>query len=107
MDDALQCPKDEDRGKGTPQGAGGDPELVEEEIHQLVPGRSQFCRPVHPQRRQGLQAHRLLQDDDLAQTGPSGLHGPETAGMRYPLETAKSLKIDYRLYRDGISIHQI
>ena len=47
----------------------GDLELVEERIHQLVPGRPQFCRPVRPQRRQGLQEYRLLQDDDLAQTG--------------------------------------
>ena len=85
----------------------GDLELVEERIHQLVPGRPQFCRPVRPQRRQGLQEYRLLQDDDLPQARPSGLHGLEAAGMRYPLETAKSLKIDYRLYRDGISIHQI
>ena len=107
VDGALQCPKDEGRGKNAPQGAGGDLELVEERFDQLVPGRPQLGRPVRPQHRQGLQEYRLLQDDDLPPAGPSGLHSPEAAGMRYPLETAKSLKIDYRLYRDGISIHQI
>jgi len=66
VDDALCRGRDEGRGKNAPQGAGGDLELVEERIHQLVPGRSQLRRPVRPQRRQGLQEHRLLQDDDLA-----------------------------------------
>jgi hypothetical protein len=70
----------------------GDPQLVEEGFDQLVPGRSQFRRPVGPQHCQGLQEHRLLQDDDLPPAGPSGLHSSEEARMRYPLETAKSLK---------------
>ena len=93
VDGALCRGRDEGRGKDAQEGA-GDLELVGERIHQLVPGRPQFCRPVRPQRRQGLQERRLLQDDDLAQAGPSGLHGPEAADMRYPLETAKSRNLD-------------
>lgn len=38
----------------------------------------------------GLQEHRLFQDDNLPPAGPPGLHGPEEADMRYPLETSKS-----------------
>ena len=91
VDDALCRGRDEECGEDAQEGAGGDLELVEERLDQLVPGRPQLRRPVRPQRCPGLQEHRLLQDDDLPQAGPSGLHGPEEAGMRYPLETAKSL----------------
>ncbi|RRF98012.1 MAG: hypothetical protein DUD39_11835 [Coriobacteriaceae bacterium] len=92
VDDALCRGRDEDRGEDAQEGARGDPELVEEGLHQLVPRRPQLGRPVRPQRRQGLQEHCLLQDDDLPQAGPFGLHSPEEAGIRYPLETAKSPK---------------
>jgi hypothetical protein len=92
VDGALCRGRDEERGEDAQEGVGRDPELVEEGLDQLVPGRAQLRRPVRPQHRQGLQEHRLLQDDDLPQAGPSGLHGPEEARMRYPLETAKSLK---------------
>ena len=64
-----------------------------EALHKLVPGRAELRRPVGPQRCKGLQEHRLFQDDDLPPAGPPGLHGPEEAGMRYPLETSKSQKI--------------
>jgi hypothetical protein len=90
VDDALCRGRDKERGEDSQEGAGGDPELVEERLDQLVPGRPQLRRAVRPQHRQGLQEHRLLQDDDLAQARPSGLHSPEEARMRYPLETAKS-----------------
>jgi hypothetical protein len=90
VDGALQRGRDEKRGEDPQEGARRYPELVEEGIYQLVPGRPQLRRPVRPQHRQGLQEHRLLQDDDLPQARPSGLHGPEEAHMRYPLETAKS-----------------
>ena len=90
VDDALCRGRDEERGGNPQERARGDTQLVEEGIHQLLPGRPQLRRPVRPQRRQGLQEHCLLQDDDLAQARPSGLHGTEEAGMRYPLETAKS-----------------
>ncbi len=91
VDDALCRGRDEERGENPQEGAGGDLELVEEGFDQLVPGRPQLGRAVSPQHRQGLQEHCLLQDDDLPQARPSGLHGPEEARMRYPLETAKSL----------------
>ena len=103
VDDALQRGRDEERGEDAQEGARGDPELVEERLHQLVPGRPQLGRPVRPQHRQGLQEHRLLQDNDLAPPGPSGLHGPEEARMRYPLETAKSLF----LYSNGYTNYSI
>lgn len=93
MDDALQRVRDEDRGEDAQEGAGGNPELVEEGLRILVPGRAQLRRPVGPQRCKGLQEHRLLQDDDLPPAGSPGLHGQEEAGMRYPLETSKSLKL--------------
>ena len=97
VDDALCRGRDEERGEDSQEGAGGDLELVEEGIYQLVPGRAQLRRPVRPQHRQGLQEHRLLQDDDLPQARPSGLHSPEEARMRYPLETAKSQIFDRNL----------
>ncbi|RRF92167.1 MAG: hypothetical protein DUD39_17335, partial [Coriobacteriaceae bacterium] len=97
VDDALCRGRDEERGEDPQEGAGGDPQLVEEGIHQLLSGRSQLGRAVGPQRCQGLQEHCLLQDDDLPQARPSGLHSPEEARMRYPLETAKSLNLARRL----------
>jgi hypothetical protein len=39
VDGALCRGRDEERGEDSQEGAGGDPELVEEGIYQLVPGR--------------------------------------------------------------------
>ena len=90
MDDALQCQEMKTVARTLRKEREGHPELVEEGLHKLVPGRAELRRPVGPQRCKGLQEHRLFQDDDLPPAGPPGLHGPEEADMRYPLETSKS-----------------
>lgn len=56
MDDALQRVRDEGRGEDAQEGAGGNPELVEEGLCRLVPGRAQLRRPVGPQRCKGFRS---------------------------------------------------
>ena len=65
----LQLSRDEEGSQDPQEGTGGDPQLAEEGLHQLVPRRAQLPHPVSGKRCQGLQEHGLLQDDDLPQTG--------------------------------------
>lgn len=63
-----------------------------EGLDERDPGGAQLDRPVHQAGGEGLQEHRVLRDDDIPQARVPGLLGPAGSIIRYPLETAKSLK---------------